>query len=77
MQLGRGYLLILNLDCRFKNSTRPELLYAYLNKDQLPSEWPTSMSVEVRFLAYIEQSQFSFHITSMTAIEWCFISESI
>ncbi|KAH9479383.1 Linoleate 10R-lipoxygenase [Psilocybe cubensis] len=31
---------------RFKNHTRQELCYAYLDNTQLPSEWPTSMSLQ-------------------------------
>ncbi|KAF9482553.1 linoleate diol synthase [Pholiota conissans] len=31
---------------RFKNTDRPELVYAYLNKDQLPSELPTSLTIQ-------------------------------
>jgi hypothetical protein len=31
---------------RFKHHTRPELMFAYLNNDQLLSEWPTSMSIQ-------------------------------
>ena len=52
IQLNREQF-ILSFDSRFKNTTRPELSWAYLNKDQLPSECPTSMSIQVRFLASI------------------------
>ncbi|KAJ3493551.1 hypothetical protein NLJ89_g10993 [Agrocybe chaxingu] len=31
---------------RFKNHSRPELCYSYLSTAQLPSEWPTSMSIQ-------------------------------
>ncbi|PPQ76670.1 hypothetical protein CVT24_011915 [Panaeolus cyanescens] len=31
---------------RFKHHTRPELMFAYLNNDQLLSEWPTSFSIQ-------------------------------
>ncbi|KIM44733.1 hypothetical protein M413DRAFT_442688 [Hebeloma cylindrosporum] len=31
---------------RYKHSSRPELSYAYLDKDQAPSAWPTSMSIQ-------------------------------
>ncbi|KAF9038426.1 linoleate diol synthase [Panaeolus papilionaceus] len=31
---------------RFKHHTRPELMFAYLNNDQLLTEWPTSLSIQ-------------------------------
>lgn len=36
-----------NISIRFKNTDRPELVYAYLNKDQFPSELPTSLTIQV------------------------------
>jgi hypothetical protein len=54
-QILRGVFEFKNVRCapgqsgalkRYKNSTRPELCYAYLNKDQVLSEWPTSMSIQ-------------------------------
>jgi hypothetical protein len=67
-QHSRGLLLIPSLDCRYKISTRPELAFAYLNNEQALSEWPTSMSVQVRFLAFILVARnYSNSLTSTTA----------